>query len=95
MSAETQKNAPKVGGYVEMFEAYLETQAWVTPAELPLVFHVRQLCAALDAADASATAAMSSAYLQAFTRLDRRRPGSGPGGALTDPAQTSIYDHID
>lgn len=81
--------------YSEMFTEYLARQRWITAAEAPLVFHIRQLCNRLDQAGPDGTAAMSSAYLQAFSRLDRRRPGASSDGSLTDPQQTSIYDHID
>lgn len=80
--------------YARMFQEYLDGQKWIGPAEVPLVFHLRRLCQQLDATP-DAPAAVSSAYLQAFSRLDRRRPGGSPGGALDDPNQTSIYDHLE
>lgn len=104
--AETSAAAPGPGGdapatapeedlsYTTMFREYLAGQKWIGAAEVPLVFHLRRLCQQLDASP-DAPAAVSSAYLQAFSRLDRRRPGGSPGGALDDPAQTSIYDHME
>jgi hypothetical protein len=80
--------------YSTMFREYLAGQNWIGAAEVPLVFHLRRLCQQLDASP-DAPAAVSSAYLQAFSRLDRRRPGGSPGGALDDPGQTSIYDHME
>jgi hypothetical protein len=79
-----------------MFEEYLAGQDWIGPPEVPLVFHLKRLCAQLDR-DPLAPAAVSSAYLQAFSRLDRRRPGAVvPGDGLTPAgAQRSIFDPID
>lgn len=80
--------------YSEMFAEYLGTEkAWIRSAELPLVHHIKKLCQQLDA-DGLDKAAMSSAYLQAVERLDKRRPRA------TRPAdqpngQTSIFDFID
>lgn len=79
--------------YLAMFREYIEGQDWIGPAERPLVFHLERLCIQLDA-NPAAPAAVSSAYLQAFSRLDRRRPGGAPGPA-EDPAQTSIFDELD
>ena len=90
---------PAAGGlpsYLEMFEDYLAGQDWIGPAETPLVFHLKRLCQQLDR-DPLAPAAVSSAYLQAFSRLDRRRPGAQPAGDGLIPAgaQRSIFDEMD
>lgn len=82
-----------LGTYSEMFAEYVAASPWITPAESPLVFHLRKLCVQLDA-NPDAPAAVSSAYLQAFSRLDKRRPGA-PSSGPTDPDQTSIFDHLD
>lgn len=82
--------------YGAMFAEYVAGQKWIGPTDLPLVFHLRRLCAQLDR-DPLAPAAVSSAYLQAFSRLDRRRPGAQqPGDGLLPPgAQPSIFDPMD
>lgn len=91
-NVETPDRVP--AGYVKMIEEYIETQDWIGPAELPLVFHLRQLCQQLDAGGLD-KAAQSSAYIQAFSRLDRRRPGAPPPVPGDLPGQTSIFDHMD
>lgn len=84
--------ASTLPSYLEMFQEYVAGQPWIGPADRPLVFHLERLCRQLDR-DPLAPAAVSSAYLQAFSRLDRRRPGST--GPDPDPAQTSIFDELD
>lgn len=84
--------------YLGMFREYVAGQRWITPAHTPLVFHLERLCRQLDA-NPDAPAAVSSAYLQAFTRLEKMRPGStlaGNGDGLTPPgAQRSIFDEME
>lgn len=63
----------------------------------PLVHHARVLARKLDA-DPDAPASLSSAYLQAITRLERFRPGAaGPVGDGLTPAgqQPSIFDAME
>lgn len=80
--------------YSEMFAEYLGTESgWIGSAELPLVHHIRKLCEQLDA-EGLDKAAMSSAYLQAVERLDKRRPRK-VAPADRDPGQTDIFDFID
>lgn len=92
MSTQTGEEQKDSTGYAEMLAEYEQTATWIGPADLPLVFHLRKLCAQLDAAGLD-KAALSSAYLQAFSRLDKRRPGAKPDH--TDPHQTSIFDELD
>lgn len=82
-----------LGGYAEMFEGYLEGSKWIGPAELPLVFHLRKLCRQLDSAGLD-KAAMSSAYLQAFARLDKRRPGAVDAGDGLGPQLGFTFDEM-
>lgn len=80
--------------YSDMFAEYLDTEkAWIGSAELPLVHHIKKLCEQLDT-EGLDKAAMSSAYLQAVERLDKRRPRK-VAPADRDPLQTDIFDHID
>lgn len=89
--SDIQKEFPT---YSEMFSEYLSAEtAWIGSAELPLVHHIRKLCQQLDAAGID-KAAMSSAYLQAVERLDKRRPRK-VAPADRDPGQTDIFDFID
>jgi len=90
---ETKEPPADLGGYADMFEEYLGGSKWIGPAETPLVFHLRKLCRQLDA-EGLDKAAMSSAYLQAFSRLDKRRPGAPPAGDGFGP-QSSIFDELD
>lgn len=88
---------PEFETYSDMFRDYLGEADWITSSELPLVHHIRKLCQQLDNAGMD-KAAMSSAYLQAVERLERRRPrpsGGGAAGPGDDPDQTTIFDHID
>lgn len=82
--------------YLSMFREWVQESTWIGPAERPLVFHLERLCKQLDR-DPLAPAAVSSAYLQAFSRLDRRRPGAtDPGDGLVPPgAQRSIFEEMD
>lgn len=82
--------------YSETFQEYLDSQDWIGAAEAPLVHHVKALCRRLDAAGLD-QAAMSSAYLQAIERLNKRRPGPRNSGGSDggDPAQSDIFDFID
>ena len=83
-----------LGGYAEMFEEYRSASPWIGPAELPLVFHLRKLCRQLDASGLD-KAAMSSAYLQAFARLDKRRPGAaGDAGDGLGPQLGFTFDEM-
>lgn len=82
--------------YSEMLDVYLSESEWISSADQPLVFHLRRLCKQMDdleAKGADVKAALSSTYNQTFERLDRRRPRRE--GEPTDPAQTSIFDHIE
>lgn len=80
--------------YSEMFAEYLGSETeWIGSAELPLVHHIKKLCQQLDA-DGLDKAAMSSAYLQAVERLDKRRPRSSRPADAPD-WQSTIFDHID
>lgn len=88
---ETQKD---FGGYVEMLAQYEAEQKWIKPADLPLVFHLRQLCTQLDSAGLN-NAALAGAYLQAFARLDKRRPGASAPVPGDLPGQGSIFDELD
>lgn len=83
--------------YSDAFSEYLDNQDWITPAELPLVHHVRRLCKELDAVGLD-KAALASAYIQGIERLERRRPrpAGAAGGIPGDlPGQTSIFDELD
>jgi hypothetical protein len=109
MATETVENAPPNGEtfdgedtYVAMFAEYLAEATWITPADKPLVFHARKVCAQLDrqiSVDGVTQAAKDSAYLQAVERLNKRRPGAAPAPARDnsrDPleGQTSIFDEL-
>ena len=86
-----------LGSYADMFAEYLTAQRhWIGPAQQPLVFHIRKLCARLDS-DPDAPASYASAYLQAISRLDKQRPGNKqPAGSDGDlPGQGSIFDELD
>lgn len=86
-----------LGTYGAMMDEYLQAQRhWIGPAQQPLVFHMRKLCQKLDA-NPDAPASLSSAYLQAFRRLDLQRPGNTqPAGSAGDlPGQGSIFDELD
>ena len=88
-----QETVQRAETYSDMFAEYLDEQHWITPAHLPLVFHLRKLCAQLDDGGLE-KAALASAYLQAFSRLDRHRPDARPTpGDL--PGQGSIFDELD
>lgn len=97
-ATRTDASDPEDGGYGEMLREYLEEQrAWITPALRPLVFHLQRLGKRLDA-DPDAPVAMSSAYLQAFSRLDKNRPGATPqpgDGLVPVGDQPSIFDPMD
>lgn len=96
LAAEQHAAGDDLGTYVAMFDQYRADQKhWLGPAQLPLVFHIRKLCAKLDA-DPDAPASLSSAYLQALHRLERQRPGSRqPAGSEGDlPGQGSIFDEL-
>lgn len=82
-----------VGMYSAMIDDYVAGADWITPAEMPLVFHLRKLCQELDNGGLK-NAALASAYLQAFSRLDKRRPDAPriPGDL---PGQTSIFDELE
>ena len=87
----------QLGTYAAMLDQYLRDQKhWIGPAQTPLVFHLRKIGAQLDERP-DAPASLSSAYLQAFHRLDRQRPGAtAPAGAAGDlPGQGSIFDELD
>ena len=92
-TAETPATDDGLGGYAEMFEEYVAGSPWITPAELPLVFHLRKLCRQLDASGLD-KAAMSSAYLQAFARLDKRRPGAVDAGDGLGPQLGFTFDEM-
>lgn len=81
MTSTDTEIAADSGTYRAMFEEYLAEQNWITPAERPLVHHITALCRQLDHQGASASAALSSSYLQAVERLDKRRPDRPPGKA--------------
>lgn len=87
----------ELGTYKAMLDQYLRDQRhWIGPAQTPLVFHLRKIGAKLDA-NPDSPASLSSAYLQAFHRLDRQRPGNTqPAGAAGDlPGQGSIFDELE
>lgn len=78
-----------------MFEEWVSENAWAA-RYTPLVFHLRKVCATLDAQHrdkGEATGPANTAYLQALTRLEAKRPGATPepGGQQLD-GQTSIFD---
>lgn len=89
---EVSKTIPAT--YAEMFEEYVAGQSWIGPADLPLVFHLRQLCTQLDSGGLD-KASQSSAYLQAFSRLDRRRPDAPKPPEGWHPDQSTIFDEMD
>ena len=66
-------------GYVASFQEWEKDNATWTAKLGPLVHHARVLARKLDA-DPDAPVALSSAYLQAFTRLEKMRPASAGGG---------------
>lgn len=80
--------------YAAMLREYLDGQTWIGPAQQPLVHHLKVLCRKLDR-DPEAPASLSSAYLQAVSRLDRQRPGAAPAVAGDLPGQRSIFDELD
>lgn len=90
-TAESEADTPET--YVAAFAEYLDEQEWITAAEKMYVLHIKKLCARLDA-EADAPAALNSAYLQALSRLDRRRPAPHPAPG-SDDDQTDIFDFID
>lgn len=93
MDENTPQSDP-LGDYSAMFLDYLAGQDWITPADAPLVFHLKKLCAHLDAKGLD-NAAMSSAYLKAFNVLESRRPKpKGAGADEPHPDQTSIFDEL-
>lgn len=75
--------------YSAQVSAYLAAQDWIGPAEALFAHHVRALAAKMDA---DPTAALHSAYLQAISRLDARRP-TARGGAEAMPGQSDIFDY--
>lgn len=88
----------EVTTYSGMFSEYLSEQAWISIVDKPLVFHLRRLCTQLDTLETEGKdikAALSSSYLQAFERLDKRRPGAPSSHSSGDPDQTSIFDHLE
>lgn len=91
---ENEPTAPDDETYAGMLAEYLGGATWIGPSELPLVFHLRKLCRQLDA-DGLDKAALASAYLQAFARLDKRRPGAPPPVPGDLPGQGSIFDELD
>lgn len=98
-TTETDETTEKMPTYSEMFAEYVAAEDWIKPAD-PLVFHLRKLCAVLDkqlSNTGEATGPMNTAYLQALTRLDRKRPGASPGpsGGGELPGQSSIFDELD
>ncbi len=91
---QTETIPDDLGGYKEMFEDYVSASPWIKSAELPLVFHLRKLCRQLDA-EGLDKASLASAYLQAFSRLDKRRPGAAPTLSDGMGPQTSIFDELE
>ncbi len=97
LAAEDAAAGGDLGTYGDMLREYLRDQRhWIGPAQRPLVFHLLKIGQQLDA-NPGAPASLSSAYLQAFRRLDLQRPGNkepaGAGGDL--PGQGSIFDELD
>lgn len=85
-------------GYVDNLREWeTENAAWVAKFG-PLLHHARTLAKRLDA-DPGAPVALSSAYLQAITRLEKMRPASagGPvGDGLNPPGQQgSLFDPME
>lgn len=92
---DNEESSIVLGAYSRMFVEYLKESPWAAAAEHRLiVFHVEQLCAQLDNGGLE-KAAMSGAYLNAIKELDKRRPGTKKPLEDDDPAQTSIFDHMD
>ncbi len=90
--------AGKLTTYSEMFSEYVQAESTWLKSSDPLVFHLRKLCGVLDQqlkTDGEATGPMNTAYLQALTRLERKRPtGPAPSGGPLE-GQTSIFDELD
>lgn len=84
--------------YVAMFEQYVASLSSPTPADQPLIFHVRMLCQQLDkmlGAKGAVDAASNGAYLQAVDRLHKRlTPATAaPSPAAQQvPGQTDIFE---
>lgn len=77
-------------GYATMFKEWVVDQTWITSADKPLVFHIRQLCVQLDRGGAQA-AAMFNAYLNATEKLNNRKPADAETQPQL-PGQTSLLD---
>ena len=75
--------------YSDQVAEYLAAAQWMRPADALFAHHVRALAARMDN---EPTAALHSAYLQAISRLDARRPDN-TGGEL--PGQTGLFDYVD
>lgn len=85
-----------LGTYADELAAWEAENPWCTKYR-PLVHHARVLARKLDRDD-DAPASLSSAYLQAITRLERFRPGAaGDAGDGLTPAgrQPSIFDAME
>lgn len=84
--------------YAEMFIEYVRNSTWITPDEMPLVFHASKLAAQLDAAmgaDDETKAAKDSAFLQAVERLHRRRPKPESAPTSTEiPGQSNLFEFL-
>lgn len=88
--------------YVAAFQLWETANAWCAKYGT-LVHHARVLARKLDRAGDEATAATSSAYLQAISRLERMRPGAaqdddddGDGDGLKPHGrQPSLFDPME
>lgn len=78
-----------IPSYSAQVADYLAEQTWISGKDKLFAHHVRALAARMDN---EPTAALHSAYLQAISRLDARRPDN-TGGEM--PGQTGILDFME
>lgn len=91
--------ADVVPTYVQALQDWRAANPW-SATYGTLIHHAQVLARKLDRAGDDAPAALSSAYLQAISRLERMRPGApaegDDGDGLNPPGrQPSLFDPID
>lgn len=85
--------------YVDALRDWIAANAW-SATYGTLIHHAQVLARKLDRAGDEAPAALSSAYLQAISRLERMRPGAvqvgDDGDGLRPPGQQpSLFDPME